>query len=84
MTSTLGVKEFYAGSTVLVTGGTGFLGKAIIEKLLRTCKDIGLVYTLLRSKTDTNSDCRFEKLKANHVYREGHEVLIFLQKILLI
>lgn len=29
------IEKFFSGSTVLLTGGTGFLGKLIVEKLLR-------------------------------------------------
>lgn len=29
------VAEFFANANILVTGGTGFLGKLLIEKLLR-------------------------------------------------
>lgn len=29
------IAEFFAGTNVLVTGGTGFLGILLIEKLLR-------------------------------------------------
>jgi fatty acyl-CoA reductase len=34
------VKEFYRGKNILITGVTGFLGKVILEKLLRTCPDV--------------------------------------------
>lgn len=44
------VTDFYAGKQVLLTGGTGFLGKVLLEKLLRSCPDVKTVYLLVRSK----------------------------------
>lgn len=32
--------EFYKNKNIFITGGTGFLGIAIIEKLLRTTPDV--------------------------------------------
>jgi FlaA1/EpsC-like NDP-sugar epimerase len=32
----LHIKEFYSGKKVLITGCTGFIGKVIIEKFLRS------------------------------------------------
>ena len=32
---TSAVQQFYNGATVFLTGGSGFLGKQLIEKLLR-------------------------------------------------
>jgi FlaA1/EpsC-like NDP-sugar epimerase len=32
------ISEFYVGQTVLVTGTTGFVGKCLLEKLLRDTK----------------------------------------------
>ena len=46
----LNVKEFYRGKNVLITGCTGFLGKVILEKLLRSCPDIGQIYVMVRPK----------------------------------
>lgn len=61
------IKEYYVGMTVLVTGGSGFLGKAIIEKLLRTCIDIKTVYALVRNKRGISSEDRLAKLKSSEV-----------------
>lgn len=69
MASPNSIKDYYAGATVLVTGGSGFLGKAIIEKLLRTCTEVRTVYTLMRSKRGVSSEDRLEKLKNNQVRR---------------
>lgn len=44
------VTEFYSNADVFLTGGTGFLGKVLIEKLLRSCPDIGRIFVLMRNK----------------------------------
>lgn len=50
ITSLPTIPEFYAGQEVFITGGSGFLGKVLIEKLLRSCPDIKAIYVLLRVK----------------------------------
>ena len=45
---TLKVKEFYEGQNILITGCTGFLAKVILEKILRTCPDVGKIYIMVR------------------------------------
>ena len=44
------VPEYYADKNVFITGVTGFLGKATIEKLLRSCPKVKGVYCLIRPK----------------------------------
>ncbi|XP_008309561.1 fatty acyl-CoA reductase 1 isoform X2 [Cynoglossus semilaevis] len=44
------IPEFYAGKHVLITGATGFMGKVLLEKLLRSCPQVRLVYVLVRPK----------------------------------
>ncbi|KAK1399900.1 Fatty acyl-CoA reductase [Heracleum sosnowskyi] len=46
----IGVLEFLRGKNFFVTGGTGFLAKVLIEKLLRTMPDVGKIYVLIRAK----------------------------------
>jgi long-chain acyl-CoA synthetase len=44
------IQEFFTGKTVLVTGATGFLGKALVEKVLRSLPGVRRVYLLIRPK----------------------------------
>ena len=43
------ILDFYAGKTLFITGFSGFLGKVLVEKILR-CIDVKRVYVLLRGK----------------------------------
>ncbi|OTF69920.1 Male sterility domain-containing protein [Euroglyphus maynei] len=57
----LNVMNFYHDKTILITGATGFIGKVLLEKLLR----IGVVrriYVLLRSKRNKTPFERLEEL----------------------
>ncbi|XP_017035510.1 fatty acyl-CoA reductase wat-like [Drosophila kikkawai] len=44
-----GIQEFFRNKTVFLTGGSGFLGKVVIEKLLRTT-EVKRIYSLFRPK----------------------------------
>nr|CAD7424836.1 unnamed protein product [Timema monikensis] len=46
----LSIKEFYEGRSLFITGATGFLGKLLVEKLIRSCPGVGQIYLLTRSK----------------------------------
>ena len=44
------IADFFSGKSILITGVTGFLGKAILEKLLRALPDVRCVFVLIRQK----------------------------------
>lgn len=48
--ASLTVREYFAGQNILITGGTGFMGKVMIEKLLYSIPDLGTIYILMRPK----------------------------------
>lgn len=56
------IPEFYAGQEIFVTGGSGFMGKVLIEKLLRSCPDIKAIFVLLRPKKGKSIEERLAAL----------------------
>lgn len=55
------IAEFYSDSNVFVTGTTGFVGKCLIEKLLRTTS-LDTIYILIRSKRGKTIDERLKDI----------------------
>ncbi|XP_009104015.1 fatty acyl-CoA reductase 6, chloroplastic isoform X1 [Brassica rapa] len=54
----VGIIRFLKGKTYLITGATGFLGKVLIEKLLRASPDIGKIFILIKSKDQESANKR--------------------------
>lgn len=61
------VSEFYNGRSIFITGATGFMGKALLEKLLRSCPGIKNVYILIRPKKGKDVSQRLEELLGSTV-----------------
>ena len=55
-----GVIQFYEGQNIFVTGASGFLGKVLLEKLLRTCPDVGNIFEFVRPKKGKESSERVQ------------------------
>ncbi|XP_017871242.1 PREDICTED: fatty acyl-CoA reductase 1 [Drosophila arizonae] len=66
MTQTL--REFFEDSEIFVTGGSGVVGKALIEKLLRST-NVRRIYVLLRSRGQLNAEQRLAKLRDAKVFQ---------------
>ncbi|XP_026816393.1 putative fatty acyl-CoA reductase CG5065 [Rhopalosiphum maidis] len=60
----MSIKEFYTGCDIFITGGTGFMGKVLIEKLLRSCPGIRNIYVLIRHRKDKCITARIEDMLA--------------------
>lgn len=54
----LSIAAAFDGSTVLLTGATGYLGGLVLEQLLRSCPGISRVYVLIRERGETTPDGR--------------------------
>ncbi|XP_074030221.1 putative fatty acyl-CoA reductase CG5065 [Leptinotarsa decemlineata] len=72
-TTTNNIGDFYRNSNIFVTGGTGFVGKALIEKLLRTCSDLNQIYLLMRPKKGLAVQERLRELWNNPVFNKVRE-----------
>ena len=55
------INDYYAHKDIFVTGATGFLGKCLVEKLLRDIPDIGRVMILIRQKRGKSVQERLRK-----------------------
>ncbi|KAK5650769.1 hypothetical protein RI129_001798 [Pyrocoelia pectoralis] len=76
------IRQFYSNSNVLITGGTGFLGKVLIQKLVRECEDIGSIYLLIRPKREKTIDERCKAIFDDIIFDEmKRKVPNFLTKI---
>ncbi|XP_018569983.1 putative fatty acyl-CoA reductase CG5065 [Anoplophora glabripennis] len=67
------VSGFYENSKIFITGATGFLGKALVEKLLRSCDGLDSVYVLMRPKRGMAVEQRLKELFKNPVFNRIRE-----------
>ncbi|XP_025192590.1 fatty acyl-CoA reductase 1-like, partial [Melanaphis sacchari] len=72
------VAETFRNGIVLITGGTGFLGKLLTEKLLRSCP-VKKVVVLVRSKKGLDASQRVANIYKQTLFdRIRHEKSNFI------
>lgn len=79
MTELNSVQRFYAGKTIFITGGSGFMGKCLVEKLLWACSDLKEIIILMRPKRGKSASERvadFSNIPAfSRIMNEKPEVM---------
>lgn len=65
---TIHVESAFVAKSVFITGASGFLGKVLVEKLLRSCVAIDKVFVLIRGKRGKSSDERLEDFKSSKAF----------------
>ncbi|XP_039233540.1 fatty acyl-CoA reductase wat isoform X2 [Drosophila yakuba] len=61
------MEEFFEDSEIFVTGGSGVVGKALVEKLLRSCS-VRRIYVLLRPRRQLTAEQRLVRLRQATVF----------------
>ncbi|KAB7508033.1 putative fatty acyl-CoA reductase [Armadillidium nasatum] len=68
MSSGSSVADFYSDRNVLITGATGFMGKVLVEKLLRSCPGVKTIYLLMRSKGSQDVTARLQEMLGSKLF----------------
>ncbi|KDR09798.1 Putative fatty acyl-CoA reductase [Zootermopsis nevadensis] len=74
------IQEFYRGSSLLIEGGTAFMGKLLVEKLLRSCPNLSSVYLLVRSMKGKGAESRLDDFSNDPVSKIFCVVFLHLFK----
>lgn len=61
------IVEFFEDRSIFITGATGFMGKVLVEKLLRSCPGINRLYLLMRPSKGKEITTRLQELISNEV-----------------
>ncbi|RZC41950.1 NAD binding 4, Sterile and/or Epimerase domain containing protein [Asbolus verrucosus] len=62
------IADMFHGRTVFITGGSGFLGKILVEKLLRRCVGVKTIYLLIRDKKGKSPHERMSDIFDNMLF----------------
>ncbi|XP_037417195.1 probable fatty acyl-CoA reductase 5 isoform X1 [Triticum dicoccoides] len=66
------VVEYFRGKSILITGSTGFLGKVLVEKILRVQPDVKKLFLLIRASDVESAKFR---IQSEVIGREIFQVL---------
>ncbi|XP_054280095.1 putative fatty acyl-CoA reductase CG5065 [Macrosteles quadrilineatus] len=56
------IPQFFQERHILITGATGFMGKVLLCKLLRSCPGLGKIYVLIRSSRGKDAVTRLKEM----------------------
>lgn len=74
------VNDFYQGRSVFVTGGSGFMGKVLVEKLLYSCPGLREIFLLIRPKKGRTPQLRLQEMFDLPVSSKGGKPFLENQK----
>ncbi|XP_063710096.1 putative fatty acyl-CoA reductase CG5065 [Culicoides brevitarsis] len=71
----ISIPEWYADKNIFISGATGFLGKILVEKLLRDCPDLCALYLMVRAKRGQTPEDRRKDYINHLVFKELRETM---------
>lgn len=74
------ISEIFNGEKIFLTGGTGFMGKVFIERLLRLT-NVDKIYLLVREKRNKKPSERVEEIFQNPVSDFIANLINFYEKL---
>ncbi|GAB0087094.1 hypothetical protein DMENIID0001_013670 [Sergentomyia squamirostris] len=63
------ISDFFDGRDIFITGGSGLIGKALIEKILYSCSGVRRIFIMMRLKSGQTIEDRLEYLKNSDVFQ---------------
>ncbi|KAM7349768.1 putative fatty acyl-CoA reductase CG5065 [Cochliomyia hominivorax] len=69
----MSISNFYTNQEILITGGSGFVGKALIEKLIRSLPNFGKLYILIRSKKGRSANERLQEILNSSTFERARK-----------
>lgn len=72
------ISEYYRGKTILVTGASGFIGKVLIWKLLKSCSHLDTIYILVRPKYGNDIQFRVTEMLQAPVSVQYNYILVYV------
>lgn len=68
------ISSFYNDKSIFITGASGFMGKVLVEKLLRSCPGLKAIYVLLRPKKNVDPQTRLCELLKSKIFDRVKEI----------
>ena len=62
------IKEFYNDNTIFITGTTGFVGKVVLEKILRSLGNFKKIFVMVRQKKGMTDLQRLEEIFQSEIF----------------
>ena len=56
------MQNFYRDKIIFITGTTGFVGKVVLEKILRSLSSFKMIYIMVRSKKGQTGQQRLAEI----------------------